>query len=146
MRKIKALISLLTRFRPPPLSSPGKPFPIQPKTSLMPTDNRSRCNQNERLFPFIPKPSQHYPQQLVQRTESTARSCGMQSQQLLTQSQVFEDEIFSGTQRTDKPSQKLPERNENDRNHGLNLIGTSASSSFQLIHSASARGFDEGQV
>ena len=28
---------------------------------------------------------------------------------------------------------------------GLDLIGTSASSSFQVIHSASARGFDEGQ-
>jgi len=46
----------------------------------------------------------------------------MQSQQLLTHSQIFEDEIFSGTERANKPPQKLPERNEYDRNHGLNLI------------------------
>jgi len=50
------------------------------------------------------------------------QECEPASQQLLTQSQIFEDEVFSGTERTDKPSQKLPERNEYDRNHGLNLI------------------------
>jgi hypothetical protein len=126
-----------------PLSSPGEPFPIQPKACLMPTNHRSRRNQDERPFPSSPEPSQHDPEQLVQRSKSMARSFGVQSQQLLAKSQIFEDEIFSGTECTDKPSQKVPKRNEHSRNHGLNLIGTPASSSFQLIHSASARGFDE---
>ena len=66
----------------------------------------------------------------MQRSESTARSFGVQSQQLLAEGQIFEEEIFSGTEGTDKPSQEVPERNEYGRNHGLNLIGTFASSSF----------------
>jgi hypothetical protein len=64
---------------------------------------------------------------------------------LLTESEIFKDEILPGTERTDKPSQEMPEQNEYGRNHDLNLIGTPASSSFQVIHPASARGFDEGQ-
>jgi hypothetical protein len=97
----------------------------------MPTNNRSRRNQNERFFPSCPEPAQHNPEQLVQRSESMARSFGVQSQQLLAESQIFEDEIFSGAERTDKPSEKVPERNEYGRKRGLNLIGTLASSSFQ---------------
>ena len=34
----------------------------------------------------------------------------------------FEDETFTGTEHTDKPSQKVAERNQYGRNHGLNLI------------------------
>jgi hypothetical protein len=76
----------------------------------MPTNNRSRCDQDERLFPSRPEPSQHYPEELVQRSESMARSFGVQSQQLLAEGQIFEDEIFSGTEGTDKPSEKVPWR------------------------------------
>ena len=36
----------------------------------------------------------------------------MQRQQLLAEGQIFEDQIFSGTEPTDKPSEKVPERNE----------------------------------
>jgi hypothetical protein len=44
-----------------------------------------------------------------------ARSFGVQSQQLLAEGQIFEDEILSGTERTHQPSQEMAERNEYDR-------------------------------
>ena len=43
----------------------------------------------------------------------------MQGQQLLTESQVFEDEIFARTKSPDNPSEDIPEHD-----HGKNLIGT----------------------
>jgi hypothetical protein len=39
---------------------------------------------------------------------------------LLTESQVFEDEILSGTESTDHPAEDMPERHD----HVKNLIGT----------------------
>ena len=43
----------------------------------------------------------------------------MQSQQLPTESQVFEDEVLAGTESADHPSEKILER----RDHGQNRIG-----------------------
>ena len=43
----------------------------------------------------------------------------MQSQQLLTQSQVFEDEVLPGTESADHPPKEMPERHD----HGKNLTG-----------------------
>jgi hypothetical protein len=40
---------------------------------------------------------------------------------LLTEGEVFENEILSRTESTDNPAQKMPEGNS----HGKNLIGTS---------------------
>lgn len=79
-RKIKARISLLTRFPPP--RCPVLRVISNTAESQLPTSNRSRCDRDERLFPSSPEP-QHYPEQLVQRGESMARSFGVQSQQLL---------------------------------------------------------------
>ncbi len=42
----------------------------------------------------------------------------MESEQLLTQGKVFEDEILAGTQRTDNPAEKVPEPHD----HGKDLI------------------------
>jgi hypothetical protein len=61
----------------------------------------------------------------------------VQSQQLLTQSHVFEDEIFSGTESADNPSQEMSERHDYGRNHGQNLIETR---SIRLIKSFILRG------
>ena len=64
---------------------------------------------------------------------------------MLAESQILEDEILSGTEGTDNPAEKLPEQKEHGPNC-LNLIGTLASRSLELIYSTSARGFDEGQA
>jgi len=39
---------------------------------------------------------------------------------LLTQSQVFEDEVLAGTESADQPPEEMPKRHD----HGKNLIGT----------------------
>jgi hypothetical protein len=39
---------------------------------------------------------------------------------LLTESQVFEDEVLPGTERADHPAEEMPKRHD----HGKNLIGT----------------------
>ena len=88
----------------------------------MPADHGSRCNQNQRLFPSEPHLPQHNPEQLMQGGQSTTRTFGVQSQQLLTESEIFKDEVLPGTKGTDNPSQKMSERGDDDRNHGQNLI------------------------
>jgi len=87
----------------------------------MPAHERSGSDQNERLRPPRPEPSQRDPEQLVQRRESTARSGGVKSQQLLTEGEIFENEILSRTESTDNPAQEMPEEHD----HGKNLIPTS---------------------
>src|SRR5579862_1651735 len=86
----------------------------------MPAHHGSRSNQDERLRPPRPERSQRDPEQLVHRSQSTARSFGTQGRQLLTESQVFEDEVFPRTKSPDNPSEDIPERHD----HGKNLIGT----------------------
>jgi hypothetical protein len=44
----------------------------------------------------------------------------VQSQQLLTESEVFENKALSGTKSRDNPAEEMPER----RDHGKNLTGT----------------------
>ena len=43
----------------------------------------------------------------------------MQSQQLPTESHVFEDEVRPATERTDQPAEEMPERHD----HGKNFSG-----------------------
>src|ERR1039457_7664515 len=64
-----------------PSHSPGSgnPCPIQPEASPMPAHDSSGSDQDERLCPPGPEPSERDPEQLVQRGESTARSGGVQS-------------------------------------------------------------------
>jgi hypothetical protein len=80
------------------LSDSGDPRPIQTKPRPMPVHDRSRSDQDERLPPPGPERSQRNPEQLVEGSQSSARTWRVQSQQLPTESQVFEDEILPGTE------------------------------------------------
>ena len=86
----------------------------------MPADNGSGCHLDERFLPFIPEPSQYDPEQLVPCRESSARSLAVQSEELLTQGEVFQDEILAGTKGTAKPAEEVPEPYD----HAQNLTGT----------------------
>ena len=44
----------------------------------------------------------------------------MQSEQLPTECQVFEEQVLAGEKRADDPPEEIPERH----NHGKNIIGT----------------------
>jgi hypothetical protein len=89
------------------------------ETPPKPVHDRSRCDQDERLPPPGPARSQRNPEQLVQGGQSTARTLRVQSQQLPTESQVFEDEVFTGTAGADHPAKEMSER----RDHSQKPIG-----------------------
>ena len=55
----------------------------------------------------------------MQGSQSMARSLGVQSQQLLMKSQVFEDEVLAGAKSAEHPPEEMPERQD----HGKNIIG-----------------------
>jgi hypothetical protein len=101
------------------LSDSGDPRPIQTKPRPMPVHDRSRSDQDERLPPPGPERSQRNPEQLVEGSQSSARTWRVQSQQLPTESQVFEDEILPGTESAHHPAEEVSER----RDHSQNLIG-----------------------
>ena len=71
------------------------------------------------LGPPGPERSQRSPEQLVHGSPSTARSLGVQNQQLLMKSQVFKDEVLTGTESADQPAEEMSERHD----HGKNSSG-----------------------
>src|SRR5215470_13075236 len=83
----------------------------------MPVHDGSRSDQDERFSPPGPERSQRNPEQLVQGSQSTARSLGVQSQQLLMKSQVFKDEVLTGTESAEQPAEQMSERRDHNRNH-----------------------------
>jgi hypothetical protein len=86
------------------LADSGDPPAIQTKSRSMPVHDRSRSDQDENLPPPGPPHSQRNPEQFVQGSQSTAKSLRVESQQLPTESQVFEDEVRPTTEKlTDQP-------------------------------------------
>src|SRR5580700_5511711 len=85
----------------------------------MPVHDGSSSDQDERFPPPRPARSQRNPEQFVQGSQSTARSLRVKSQQLPTESQVFEDEVRPATERTDQPAEEMSERHD----HGKNSSG-----------------------
>jgi hypothetical protein len=83
----------------------------------MPVHDGSRSDQDERLPRPGPERSQHNPEQLVHGSQSAARSLGVQSQQLLIKSQVFKDEVLTGTESADQPAEEMSDRSDHSRNH-----------------------------
>jgi hypothetical protein len=75
----------------------------------MPAHDGSRSNQDKRLRPPRPERFQGDPEQLLQSCQPTARSFGVQSKQLLSESEIFEDEVLSGAESTDNPSEEMSE-------------------------------------
>ena len=82
----------------------------------MPVHDGSGSNQDERFPPPRPEPSQRNPEQLVQGSQSTARSLRVQSQQLLMESQVLKDEVLMGAESAEQPAEQMPERHDHVKN------------------------------
>ena len=80
----------------------------------MPVHDGSGSNQDERLPPPGPEHSQGNPEQLVQDSQSTARSLRVQSQQLLVESQVLKDEVLMGA--AEQPAEQMSERHDHVKN------------------------------
>ena len=62
----------------------------------MPVDDGSGYDQEERLFPSSPELAHADPEQLVRRCQSPARPLGVESQELLTKSKIFQNKILAG--------------------------------------------------
>ena len=104
----------------------------------MPVHDGSGSNQDERLPPPGPEHSQGNPEQLVQDSQSTARSLRVQSQQLLLESQVLKDELLMGAESAEQRAEQMAERHD----HAKNLTETSGIPALcQVIHSANVRRF-----
>ena len=124
------------------LADSGDPPPIQTESRSMPVHDRSRSDQDESLPPPGPPHSQRNPEQFVQSSQSTARSLRVQSQQLPTESQVFEDEVRPTTERTDQPAEEMPERHD----YGKNFWRKRPNQALrQVIDFAGVRPFGEAQ-
>src|SRR6516225_9943429 len=109
----------------------------------MPVHDGSRSNQDERLPPPRPERSQRHPEQLVHGSQSSARPLRVQSEQLPTESQVFEGEVLARAKRAEDPPEEMPERHNHDKNN----IGTIRIQLFcQVIHFAGVRRFGEAQL
>src|SRR5215472_7451747 len=89
----------------------------------MPVQDGSGSNQDERLPPPGPEHSQGNPEQLVQDSQSTARSLRVQRKQLLMESQVLKDELLMGEESAEQPAEQMSERHD----HAKNLTETSRS-------------------
>ena len=112
------------------LSDSRDPRPIQTKPHPMPVHNGSGSDQDERLPPPGPESSQRNPEQLVHGSQSMARPLRVQSQQLLTERQVFKNEVLPGPESADHPPEEMPKQHD----HGENLIAK-PESSFAPRHS-----------
>src|SRR6266436_4998676 len=106
----------------------------------MPIHNGSRSDQNERFPPPGPERSQPNPEQFVQGSQSTARSLRVQSQQLPTESQVFEDEVLPATESADHPPEEMSERRDHSKNFsGKARIELCAKSFILCVYDVLAR-------
>ena len=64
----------------------------------------------------------------------------MQSEQLSTKSQVFEDEVRPATERTDQPADEMSERHDHGKNFsGNDRIQLFAKSFISLVYDLLAR-------
>jgi len=98
----------------------------------MPVHDGSRSDQDERLGPPTPERSQRNPEQLVLGRQSTARLLRVQSQQLPTESQVFEDEVLPGTDSAHQPAEEMSERHDHVKDSSGKIRIQSLAKSFIL--------------
>ena len=87
----------LLRRRPSPNRSPdsGDQPPIHAKSGPMPADNSFRSNDDDRLLPSRPQPTDSNPEEPVKQIKSRPRTTPFQHGQLLSQHEVFKDEILA---------------------------------------------------
>jgi len=106
--------------RPSPSNLPpdsGDPPPVQTKTSPVPADDGFRRDDDERLLPRQPDPPSDYPEELIEKPETRARVSTLQSEELLTQSDILEKETSPPTKEAVQHSETEPD----EVKHGQDL-------------------------
>jgi hypothetical protein len=106
------------RFSAPNVAGSREPLPVEAEACPMPSHHYSWRNENERLVPARPEPTEANPERLVNGRESTMGAFGVPHQQLLADGQVFEDKILARAEDDDDdPTDQVPE--EGDRGLGI---------------------------
>jgi hypothetical protein len=77
------------------LATPGKPGPIEPEASSMPTDKRLGSNEDQGPFPPRPGAPQHNPEESVGIRKTRPWAMSREDQNLLPQSQVFQEKVMT---------------------------------------------------
>ena len=105
----------LLRGRPSPNRSPdsGNQPPIHAKAGPVPAHNRFGSDDDDRLLPLRPQPTDGNPEELVKQIDSRPRTTPFQHGQLLSQHEVFEDEIPAAKEE----SKERPERESEHAEH-----------------------------
>ena len=104
----------LLRRRPLPNRYPdsGDQPPIHAKASPVPADNSFRSDDDDRLLPLRPQPTNGNPEELVKQIESRPRTTPFQHGQLLSQHKVLKDEIPAATEESKERPEREPEHAE----------------------------------
>ena len=112
-------LSQLPRRRPSPNRSPhsGDQPPIHAKARPVPPDNSFRSDDDDRLLPSRPQPTDGNPEELVKQIESRPRTTPFQHGQLLSQHEVFNDEILAVAEDLKGRSEREPQHAEHNRSY-----------------------------
>jgi hypothetical protein len=89
---------------------PRQPRPIQLESRPMPADDGLRLNEDQCPLPFRPEPLQDPPEQLVGYGESRLRVPAFQDAELLAQSEIFEGQVPTESNRTNEQCEQEPQR------------------------------------
>jgi hypothetical protein len=86
--------------------------PVQPEADSVPADERFRRDNDERLLPLRPEPTDGNPEKLVQEAEAGPRMSALQNGELLAKNQVLQNYAPTATEQTEErsePEQKQAE-------------------------------------
>jgi hypothetical protein len=95
----------------------GKKSPVHAKTSPVPGHDGFGRNDDERVLPSGPGPSNDYPEEFIEWVEARASMSTLQRDELLTQSKIFEKETSPPAKEAGKHSKTEPD----EAKHGQDL-------------------------
>jgi hypothetical protein len=72
----------------------GNQPPVHTKTSPVPADDGFGRDDDEGLLPSRPDPPSDYPEELIEEVKARARMPTLQRDELLTQSEILEEETL----------------------------------------------------
>ena len=85
--------------RPPaaPSTLSGYPFPVEPESCTVPADDRIWLNDEQNATPIVPDSPHDQPKRLVDDSDSRPPILPSQDNKLLTQGEIFKNEVASRT-------------------------------------------------
>ncbi len=91
------------------------PVPVQAETGAMPAHNGLGSNDHECLPPFRPYLPGNHPEQAIKVTESGLWVLLFESQKLLAENKVLQQEVALGAEKANNQTEQKPERTEHRR-------------------------------